>query len=690
MDVANIKLRRFQRSIDSSPNLMQCVLEHLQEPIFAVDMEQRFLYANSAFLTLHQCCLEDLIGDLSTTFSFASSQPASSLATQWLIEKLPAQSQFGDIEVYIMRDLSVTRDLEERLHEHEKRLDYALRLSGEGLWDWDLRTNRVRYNRYWQELTGNDVTEQGVEELLNLIHPEDREKIENAFTALIEREKPYEEVYRLVVAENKFIWIWDRGQIVERDESGKPLRIVGAMRDVSDSVNYQAKIELFAYLDQLTQLPNRLRLEQYLKEQLSLLQQQHQYLAVLFIDLDKFKQLNDTHGHHFGDRLLVELGKRLKGVVADKGLLARFGGDEFVAVIPLDTADEISALHRSELIAEDMHTAISADFELGYADTGFAITFQTSLSIGLVLTCDAESEINELLRMSDLALNKAKKNGRNCTATFDPLMQQELQNFVEMEIALKDALPRKQMLIVVQPKMNHRKECIGGEVLLRWNTKKGILTPPSFLQVAEETNLIHSLGHWVLQEACELLARWQQNPRLSGMSLSVNVSVQQLQSSYFMQQVISAVRNHKIDPTLLVLEITETTLMTNVELVIEQLQKLRNFGVRISIDDFGTGYSSLSYLKQLPVDELKVDQSFVRDMMLDTSDEMLIKTIFALGRNFALEIVAEGVETEEQFKRLRSFGCHIFQGYWFRKPLSIFEFEAYAASHSVKQFELLS
>lgn len=561
----------------------------------------------------------------------------------------------------------------------------AQKLSGDYLWDWDLTRNQITHNQTWAWLDSSIAKGSNTRShstFLALIHPEDRGDVEDALNQLIAGTSSYDKIFRLCPPDIEPVWVWDRGIVAEYDAQNQPTRIVGAMREVSDIIAYQTEVERLAYFDSLTKLPNRDRLEDRLQQAIKHFQVSGEYVAVLFLDLDKFKYVNDTHGHHLGDSLLVEVASRVSQLMGPEDTLARFAGDEFVAVVMTGLTDKVAALHYAEIQAEKIHRATQLPMSFQQPQLATQVQFTVTTSIGIALCESADQSVDELLRLADLALYRAKEKGRNCNVIFNPDMQSELERFVEIENALKHALANDEFVAFFQPKVNVNGKVNGAEMLVRWHKPNGEIVPPSeFLQIAEETSLIMQIGCWMLRQALEQLQSWQTQPAFKDLTLAVNISAKQLQLRHFGNTVLSMIQAAKIAPEKLTIEITETVVMTNIDMAIEQLSLLREFGVNVAIDDFGTGYSSLGYLKRLPVNKLKIDRSFVNDVLHNQNDAMLIKTIINIGENFNLSVVAEGVESSEQLAKLSEFGCQHFQGFYFSRPVGLVEFEQWVLQH---------
>ena len=458
-------------------------------------------------------------------------------------------------------------------------------------------------------------------------------------------------------------------------------RIAGELRRADD----QEKIFNLAFFDPLTRLPNRRMLLDRLK--LALAQSSHtgQHGALLFIDLDHFKMLNDTRGHHIGDQLLVQVAERISSIIGSTDLVARLGGDEFVVIFDGLGNDAKVAAIEAKTRAETLHELITLPYPLQQS------MHHCTISIGVNLYSSEDRSVDDLLRHADAAMYQAKDSGRNAIRFFDPHLQLHLEKRASIETDLRAALELGQQLTPhFQIQVNHLGEAQGAELLLRWyHPSKGMISPGEFIPVAEHTGLIIMIGKQVIEQACAQLYLWQQQPMFAHLTLAVNVSPIQFNQPNFVDDVLAEVAASGIVPQRLKLELTESSLLKNVDQSIEKMQQLQNAGIGFSMDDFGIGYSSLSYLKRLPLDQLKIDQSFVRDIALDPNDRVIVRTIIAMAQNMNLQVIAEGVETAEQKDFLERNGCTLFQGYYFGMPSCLAEFEQQIlASHKAKQAAL--
>ncbi|HTH94395.1 MAG TPA: EAL domain-containing protein [Rhodocyclaceae bacterium] len=465
------------------------------------------------------------------------------------------------------------------------------------------------------------------------------------------------------------IWVEAHWSLV-RDDEGRPRSILAINTDISERKASEREIYTLAFHDSLTGLPNRQLLQNRLGQALSAADRSHANGAILFIDLDNFKSLNDTQGHDVGDKLLVQVAQRLNLCVRESDTVARIGGDEFVVMLGDLGQSRTDAANQAQHVARNIMQAFVAPFDLdGYECS-------STPSIGIAMFSDAQLGVDELLKRADLAMYQSKAEGRNTSRFFDPEMQAAVLLRVQMEKDLRRAISQGEFVLYYQPQINAMGCLIGAEALIRWqHPEHGLVSPFNFIPVAESSGMILPIGAWVLETACRQLALWAQQPACAALSIAVNVSAHQLQHPDFVAQIGAALAQSGANPCRLKLELTESLLLENIEETIDKMHALQRLGVRFSLDDFGTGYSSLSYLKRLPLAQLKIDPSFVRDIMSNASDAAIVRTVIALGQSLGLEVIAEGVENQAQRELLLSLGCTCYQGYLFSRPLPIEQFK---------------
>lgn len=456
-----------------------------------------------------------------------------------------------------------------------------------------------------------------------------------------------------------------------RNDRGKVTNYVATMTDITSSKQASEEIHNLAFYDPLTQLPNRRLLLDRLKQALAVTARSGRYGALLFLDLDHFKTLNDTLGHDMGDKLLKQVAERLTACVRKVDTVARLGGDEFVVLLENLSGKAIEASAQTEIIATKIQDALGRPFTIGSHE------HHSTGSIGATLFVDQQQTgVDAILKQADIAMYQAKDAGRNAIRFFDQNMQDAVIARANLEHQLRVAIIQKQFQLHFQPQVDRAGTILGAEVLLRWrHPQLGLVFPGHFIDLAEDTGLILPIGEWVLNAACEQLNAWQANTYTKDLTLSVNVSAKQFRQADFVEQVQSLINQYALNPSLLKLELTESMLFKDMNSMISTMNALRNIGISFELDDFGTGYSSLQYLKKLPLSQLKIDQSFVRDIAIDSNDRTLVLTIITMAHSLGLEVIAEGVETQQQLDFLKDHGCDHFQGYLFSKPLPVDELE---------------
>ncbi|MBI5660101.1 MAG: EAL domain-containing protein [Nitrosomonadales bacterium] len=575
------------------------------------------------------------------------------------------------------RFFAFLRDITERKRaEEELRIAAIAFESNEGITVTDASSVIVRVNRAFTRLTGYSA-----------------EEVVGRTPAMLQSGRHDSAFYQQMWAtlkQNGF-WqgeIWNRrknGKIYAEwltvsavlDSDGRITHYVGAFSDITQNSEAEAEIHRLAYYDPLTRLPNRRMLQERLGHVLATTARSGQNGAILFLDLDNFKTLNDTRGHDVGDMLLVETAQRLKANVREMDTVARLGGDEFVVILEDLGADAKAAAVQVELVGEKLRAILAQPYSLDGRE------FYCTASIGVSLFGEHGATVEELLKHADLAMYHSKTEGRNTLHFFDPAMQAALDRRSALEEELRQALARDELQLYYQPQVDGAHRIIGAEALLRWaRPGRGLVPPGEFIPLAEETGLILPIGHWVLRTACAQIRKWEGDPRTRYLQLAVNVSARQFRQPDFVAQVRQALGETGADPAHLKIELTESLVLDDVAGTIRKIIMLKLEGVGFSMDDFGTGYSSLTYLKQLPLDQLKIDRSFIRNLSSDPNDAAIVQAIITMGQTFGLHVIAEGVETEAQRDFLGLHGCHAFQGHLFGKPAPVAEFEKLVAQYA--------
>lgn len=692
--------RQLEEALEKNKFLLG-IINAIPEPIFVKNWHGKYVFSNQYLADFYKSTPELIIGqddypfthNIEQTKRFTESVQSiiQSKKTQTVYEeatdsntgithnfhsvKTPFINSKGeDNVVVIATNITDLIALKNRSEKNEKRLTGILSASSEGMWDWNTQTNDVFHNKMWETITGVTEREDSFEEFQRCIFKDDKAKVNKAIQKLLEENIPYSIEYRMIrPSDQKLIWIWDRGIVLEHNDQGEPLWVVGIIQDITDKILNQKKIESLAFYDVLTQLPNRALLQDRMTQAIENFKRSQIYGAVLFLDLDKFKQLNDTYGHQAGDNLLIEVARRIQSILRVEDTVSRFGGDEFVVLITTLNSDLFNASKIAENIANNIRETINTPYLLNI--NGKDIHYNISASIGIALIDSVDLDADELLQLADVALYKAKESGRNNCVIFDPEMQQKLNRITKLEKELRLAIKQDDFVLYYQPQYNIKGDLIGSEALIRWDHPElGMVNLCDFIDIAEESNLIVSIGLWVLKKACKQLNEFQSNGCYQHLSISINISAKQVLQKSFVSEVVNIVSGFQIDKSKLKLELTESVLLEDMEDSVNKLRELQLFGLNFSLDNFGTGYSSLGYLKSLPISEIKIDQSFIQDIIDDDSELIMVKTIINLGKNFNLKVVSDGIETKFQRDILTSLGCDIYQGFYFNKPLPIEDF----------------
>lgn len=544
------------------------------------------------------------------------------------------------------------------------------------IWMSDVHHERIFFNRPWLNFTGL-ATEQALMHWQDAIHPDDQQHYHQEMQAASAHQQPYQLTYRLKNRDGYYHWILD--ECAPRyNAKGDFVGYIGQGLDISDLKEAEAKISMLTNFDNLTRLPNRRMMMAQLQESLHYSTHNGCYGALILIDLDNFKSLNDTLGHDKGDELLKQVAQRLQSLLPkQQSALGRLGGDEFMMLAGVLHEDETLAIERAGSLAQRIVESFQQPFRLQ------SQTYQTTASVGVVLFYGDFKSVDTLLQHAEVAMYQAKEAGRNTLRFFDPHMQEAVSARSALEHDLRQALRQQAFMLYAQPQVNAQGCTLGVELLLRWqHPQRGMVSPATFIPLAEEMGLIIPLGEWVLWQACQLLARWQTDARWSKLRVAVNVSAHQFKQEQFVQQLQHILTETGAPAALLELELTESVFVADSKTAIDKMLQLKQLGVRFSLDDFGTGYSSLSYLKRLPLDQLKIDQGFVRDLLVDDNDRVIARTIITLADSLGLDVIAEGVETQEQQALLAQMGCFNYQGYWFARPQPIRAIEEHWLVHA--------
>lgn len=570
-------------------------------------------------------------------------------------------------------DVTELKRAQDELERSQERLQLVLRGSNDAAWDWDLLSGDIYYSPRWLEMLGYREGDPVLDNAhwRRILHPKDRAMVaEFLDTVVASPQSSYELEFRLRHGRGHYVPVLSRGFVL-RDGQGRAVRLSGTNTDLTERKRAESEINRLAYYDVLTGLPNRQLLMELLERAVMASRRTQQCGVLMFIDLDDFKTFNDTQGHSAGDVLLKKVARRLKECVRAGDVVARLGGDEFVVVLQGLGPDPVNSLHIAEGVARNLHLALSQPVSVGN------LQHHCTLSIGIAGFEESTLAADNVLRHADLAMYQAKAAGRNMLRFFDQDMQLAVNERHAMETELRQAITIGQMSVFAQPQVSGGR-VVGAELLLRWESPtRGMVSPSAFIPLAEATGLILPLGQWVMQSACRILAGWTDDPAMAGISLSVNASVREFNDPEFVPRTLALLAEAGVSPARLTVEVTESLLAEDIGVVTAKMAALRAAGVRLSIDDFGTGYSSLGYLRNMPLDEIKIDRSFVDRSITSESDAAIVQIIIALANNFGLSVVAEGVETQAHVDFLTERGCGFLQGYFFSRPLPVPEFEAW-------------
>lgn len=504
----------------------------------------------------------------------------------------------------------------------------------------------------------------------NAIHPEDRPVALEQWARLLDHGAGFTTEYRIQRPDDRVVWVQVQAQL-QRNARGVPWGCVCSMTDISERKVAEQEIQKLAFYDALTGLPNRRLLEERIKQAVANSVRSGNHGALLYLDLDNFKLVNDTKGHAVGDELLKQVAQRLKAGVREGDMVARLGGDEFLLVIEGLGKDAKNAALQAESVAYKLLESLNRPYLLDGTEQ------TNSPSIGVTLFGQTRMSLDDLLRCADMAMYRAKASGRNSVQFYDPQLQAVIAARLALENDLRQAVNHQAFELHYQPQFDAQHQVTGAVAYVRWNCpQRGWVSPASFIPLAEETGLIAPIDDWVLQRACEQLAIWSRQPATERLTLAVKISAQHFRLPDFVQTVLRTLQTAQADPERLKLEINENLLLVDVEDIIAKTNLLIEQGVGCTLADLGTGYSSLSHLKRLSLEELRIDQSFVRGLLTEPNDTAVTRSIMALADSLGIAVSAEGVETPAQHEILTALGCQGFQGYLYGKPLPIDAFEA--------------
>lgn len=682
--------RQTEEALVSSEKFLRTIFDSILDPFCIIDRDFRVLRVNDAYAEIKKKSASDIVGrkcyeilegrsrvcaECIVSKTFQSHDPCAKDKKLelddgtkiWLdIYTYPIFDEEGRVSHVIeyIRDITDRQLAEDAVRESEERYMLSAKGANDGLWDWAMKSNEIYYSSRWMTMLGYDEGEisRSPEEWFGRIYYNDRMQVEAEISAHISGHTPhFQNEHRIKHKDGSYRWVLSRGLAI-RDAKGNTYRMAGSMTDITERKLAEKQLMFDALHDVLTGLPNRALFMDRLGHAVSREKRNKDHLfAVCFLDMDRFKVLNDSLGHSAGDKLLIAISERLEESLRPDDTVARLGGDEF-AILLEDLKDSNEALGIIERIQEKFAQPFGLDGQEVF----------TSSSIGITFSSTGYDNPENLLRDADIAMYHAKSKGSACCQIFDNNMYDNAVAQLQLETDLRQAVKQDEFSLYYQPIVSAKSGRITGlEALIRWDhPRKGLILPLEFIPTTEETGLIVQLGDWIMEEACKQLSIWQkQFPDEDPLSVSVNISSKQL-TPRFIGYVKDLLGKVDLAPNSLVLEITESIIMENAEVVAPLLQQLKEMDVQLHIDDFGTGYSSLSYLHRFPLDVLKIDRSFVNRIDANGDNMEIIKAIITLAHSLEMDVVAEGVETEEQLKQLKVLECEYMQGFYFSEPLA--------------------
>lgn len=687
---AELLANKMTQELSATKTDLECTLNAMPDILFELDLEGRYHHLHTSQHALLITPPNELLGK---KISDVLTESAASICLSALHEANQTGLSLGKkIEISIgeqthwfelsvakkdntstdqPRFIMISRDITERqLADAQLRIAAVAFESQEGMVVTDPNSKILRVNKAFTKITGYSADEaigQHIKLLKSGQHDQhfyasmwDRIHQQGFWSGEVWNKRKNGEIYpqHLTITAVK-------------NSNAVVTHYVATLTDITETKAALDEINLLAFYDPLTRLPNRRLLIDRLNHALVSSARNKQKGALLFLDLDHFKTLNDTLGHDTGDLLLQQVAHRLTACLREADTVARLGGDEFVVLLEGLGDQGLDAATFVEIVANKILLSISHTYQLGIHQC------DTTVSIGATLFDETQTTIDDLLKQADIAMYESKNAGRNTMRFFDPKMQCEITLRADLEQKLRLAIAKNQLMLHYQVQQDSTGCAIGAEVLIRWmHPERGIISPMDFIPVAEDTGLIVPIGQWVLESACAQLKEWENHKHTCHLKLSVNVSARQFREPYFVQQVQSTIARYAIDSSLLNFELTESMLLKDIHSMIANMNLLKATGIQFVLDDFGTGYSSLQYLKQLPLYQLKIDRSFVRELEYDVNDRILVSTIISMANSLGLEVIAEGVENETQLTILKKLGCNRYQGYYFSKPLPIAQFDA--------------
>jgi diguanylate cyclase (GGDEF)-like protein len=572
-------------------------------------------------------------------------------------ERRDLLSQFHELKVNFAN---------QKASQTEQRLQHVLDVTGDGIWDWNIQTGEVKHNERWIGMLGEDINQAyfSVEDYKSRIHPDDLSDVLVALDSALTGQAEYRIRYRMIRSDKRQIWVEDKGGVVERSTDGQPIRMVGAISDISEEVASQEKVQELIFFDPLTKLPNRQYIRDRIQRAIAESSRTSIYSGLMYLDLDDFKIINDTYGHHIGDILLEEFGQRIQNAVRPSDIVARIGGDEYLILFERIGPNVESAQLALEEAIKRILASLAKEFDLGQM-----IRVHVQASMGVVVFGGEASHFDEVLRYADIAMYAAKEDPNKAYRFFDAHLKTTAERKNELHLGLKEAAKEDQFFVEYQPVVDRQQNMIGYEALARWkHPLLGMVMPDDFIPFAEKSGQMNEVGESILRAIFKENDFYANSGAEQTYKLMINISAHQLMNLGFSERFFLLAEQYRVPLDRIYLEVTEGTFLTNTELAIGIMKDLSAKGVKFVLDDFGTGYSSLSYLQKLPIQYLKLDKSFVAGMTSKEGDLSIAENILSLSKTLGLQVIAEGIETKEQFDILHRKGCNFFQGWYFGRP----------------------
>jgi diguanylate cyclase (GGDEF)-like protein/PAS domain S-box-containing protein len=683
-----------QEKLEAREEEFRALVEHTPDTVARYDKDCVRLYTNPAFAKATGMTQEELNGRKPSSYNPSEQATAYERTIQGVFESgeeadveyswpdktghiltshiriVPEKNKNGETVSVVAtgRDITKLKEYENELKQNEMKLKEAQKIAKVGSWELLFPELDLVWSDELYRIFEIDKSEgnHSYKHFLDLVHPDERLHVDAHYHESLTKKTPYDIVHRILMPDGRIKYIHQRGKTLYDEVTDAPIRSIGTVQDITEQKLIEKKIEFLAYHDPLTGLPNRILARDRTEQIIAKSKRNGTKSALLFIDLDDFKTINDSLGHLVGDSMLNLVASRLRENTREMDTISRLGGDEFLVILgDIHSVDDVSAA------TEKLLAGFDKPFSLGLR------TLSSSISIGIAMYPDDGDNFDTLLQKADTAMYQAKEAGRNSYCFFAEQMNSEIMEHLRIQNDLKKAIEQNEFVLHYQPQIDlHSNTVTGAEALIRWNhPERGMVPPMSFIPIAESSGLIVRIGEWVIKEACHQAAQWSKKG--IHLTMAVNISAIQFKRGNLEEVVRQALDESGLNPQLLELELTESILIHDTEKVLQAVKRLKAMGMQLSIDDFGTGYSSLSYLKRFAVDKLKIDQSFVRDMLNDQEDAAIVRAVIQMAKSLNLKTIAEGVENIEVLNIINGYGCDEVQGYHFAKPLEAVNFEQY-------------